>query len=224
LLEDRFLNEQSPARLEDSISLQFYIRWIIIFQRNNLQERHVIRLLVFGLVMLGFLTACGSDPEQQSFSPNSAGNIEVITGRTLQIVTGQIIYVPAYSEVFYGTRDRTFQLGITLTIHNTDLEYPIIVQAVRYYDTDGVLVTNYVDQPVELDPLATIGFIVPENDQRGGFGANFIVEWGAEQPVHEPIVEAVMISTRGTQGISFISPGRILSQTEALAVTPTPAP
>jgi hypothetical protein len=183
----------------------------------------VIRLLVFGLVTLGLLTACGSDNEQPSLSSNSAGNLEVITGRTLQIVTGQIIYVPAYSEVFYGARDRTFQLGITLTIHNTDLEYPIIVQAVRYYDTDGNLVTNYVDQPASIDPLATIGFIVSENDQRGGFGANFIVEWGAEQPVHEPIVEAIMVSTRGTQGISFISPGRILSQTEALTVTPTPA-
>jgi hypothetical protein len=44
----------------------------------------------------------------------------------------------------------------------------------------------------------------------GGVGANFIVEWIAEKEVSEPVVEAVMISAASNQGISFVSPGRII--------------
>ena len=47
-------------------------------------------------------------------------------------------------------------------------------------------------------------------DKRGGKGANFIVGWGSEDPVNEPIVETVMIGGRGTQGFSFTSPARVI--------------
>ena len=36
--------------------------------------------------------------------------------------------------------------------------------------------------------------------------------WVAEKQVHEPVVEAGMISKMGSHGFSFISPGRVLSQ------------
>lgn len=146
-------------------------------------------------------------------SQTLVGNPHPVTARNLQLVTGQMLYVPAYSQVFSGLGNDTIKLGVTLTIHNTDLDKPIIVHAVRYYNTDGALVRNYVEEAVQLSPLATIGFVIPENDFTGGWGANFIVEWGAEEPVHEPIVEAVMVGTAGSQGISFISEGRILSET-----------
>lgn len=169
------------------------------------------------LVVVTLIAACLSACSATDIVPEDArvGNPRPITARNLQIVTGQMLYVPAYSEIFFGTADRTIELAVTLTIHNTDLDHPIIVQSVRYYNTDGQLITEYVEDSVEVSPLATIGFVVPDNDLSGGWGANFIVEWGAEQPVHEPIVEAIMLSTRGTQGISMISAGRILSQTVA---------
>ncbi len=176
-------------------------------------RRWVLNRIGWVFVVIALVSACEAvGPSDQ---PTTAGSARVITGRSLQIVTGQTLYVPAYSEVFYGTRDRTLELAVTLTIHNTDLENPIIMQAVQYYDSDGGLVRDYVTEPVEVGPLATIGYVVPESDRRGGFGANFVVTWGAEQPVYEPVVEAVMVSAAGTQGISMISPGRILSQTNA---------
>jgi hypothetical protein len=36
------------------------------------------------------------------------------------------------------------------------------------------------------------------------------VEWVAEKEISEPVVEAVMIGTESTQGISFISPGKVI--------------
>jgi len=102
---------------------------------------------------------------------------------------------------------------VTLAVHNTELDAPIIIQSVRYYDTDGQLVRDYVPEPIEVSPLATTGFLVEAQDTIGGWGSNFIVEWVAEEPVSEPIVEAVMVSRSGTHGISLISLGRVISQT-----------
>lgn len=165
--------------------------------------------LFVGLALL-LLAACqGNSPAQPS---TPIGSLP-ITARDLQIVTGQTIYVPAYSEIFYGSARQTIELAVTLAIHNTDLDYPIIIQSVEYYDTEGKLVREYVDEPVQVPPLATTGFVVEDTDLSGGWGANFIVIWGAEQPVHEPVIEAIMVSTRGTLGVSLISPGRVVSQT-----------
>jgi len=64
---------------------------------------------------------------------------------------------------------------------------------------------------LRLAPLATTEFFVPEQDSSGGSGANFIVEWVAEKKqVNTPIIEAVMISTSGQQGISFVRSGQVV--------------
>lgn len=161
-------------------------------------------------VLLLLLTGCDTASETQ---PLTTGSFQPVTGRDLRIVTGQTIYVPAYSEIFYGREGVAMELAVTLAIHNTDLNAPIIIQSVRYYDTDGNVVRDYINEPVEVSPLATTGFLVEDRDTSGGWGANFVVEWVAETPVHEPIIEALMVSTRGTQGISMISLGRVISQT-----------
>lgn len=170
------------------------------------------RALIFLVVMLA-LGAC----QGRSNTPatTSTGTLQPITARDLQIVTGQTVYVPAYSEIFMGTTSRTMPLTVTLAIHNTDPNATIIIQSVQYFDTDGLLVRDYVSDPVAIDPLATRGFVVEDQDRSGGWGANFIVVWGAETPVYEPVIEAIMVSTQGTHGISLISPGRVVSQTRA---------
>jgi len=156
------------------------------------------------------LVACAPANYDQ---PITTGSYQAVTGRDLRIVTGQTLYVPAYSEVLLGGRDLTHELVVTLAVHNTELDAPIIIQSVRYYDTDGQLVRDYVPEPIEVSPLATTGFLVEAQDTIGGWGSNFIVEWVAEEPVSEPIVEAVMVSRSGTHGISLISLGRVISQT-----------
>lgn len=162
------------------------------------------------LLLILSLLGCNALPESQ---PLTTGNTQPIFNRELNIVTGQIVYVPAYSEIFYGREDLNMELAVTLAVHNTDFDAPIIIQSVRYYDTDGNLMRDYIDQPVEVAPLATTGFLVRSEDTSAGWGSNFIVDWVAEEPVYEPVIEAIMVSTRGTQGISLTSPGRIISTT-----------
>jgi hypothetical protein len=169
-------------------------------------------LACVGLLLIAFIFAgCNQDatpPTAMSSAPTlSANQVDI-----LHIVTGQTVFIPAYSEVFYGVESRLISLTTTLAIHNTDLEHPIIIRSVRYFNTDGELVREFIDNPLELNPMATTGFVIEAQDTSGGWGANFLVEWGAETSVYEPVIEAIMVSNRGTEGISFISEGRVVSE------------
>ena len=126
------------------------------------------------------------------------------------ITLERAVYVPTYSHV-YHFGGRPYSLEATLSIRNTDVRRPVFLRSVRYYDTAGELVTTFVDRVIKLDALETIEFVVEQRDSKGGSGANFIVQWLAMEQIDEPIVEAVMVGTAGTQGISFRSQGKTLT-------------
>ena len=121
---------------------------------------------------------------------------------------GQTVYVPAYSNVFSGPRNKPFQLATTLSIRSTDLAASLRVTSIDYYDTQGKLVRRYLEKPLTLGPLASTYVHIEERDVSGGFGANFIVRWHADRIINSPIIECVMIGATSGQGISFVSPGQ----------------
>ena len=129
----------------------------------------------------------------------------------LKITDGQTVYVPVYSHVFW-TETKRLPLAISLSVRNTDPEQTISLVDVSYYDSDGTFVERYVSEPRSLKPMATAGYFIGDRDMRGGSGANFIVRWEASEEVYEPVVEAVMLATAGTQGISFLSRGLVYQQ------------
>jgi hypothetical protein len=122
--------------------------------------------------------------------------------------SGQLLYVPVYSHIYTGDKERPFNLAVTLSIRNTDTKGALRLTAVDYYDTEGKLVRSYLDAPRELGPLASIRYVVAERDVKGGSGANFIVRWESAAPVNAPVVESVMIGAQSGQGISFTSQAR----------------
>ena len=134
--------------------------------------------------------------------------------KTIMLSKGQTIYVPAYSHIYSGDRERPFLLTVTVSIRNTDPNQPIKITTVDYYETQGNLLTKFMETPVTLKPLESIRYVIPEKDKAGGSGANFIVEWKSDQFVNPPIVESVMIGTRSGQGVSFISRGQAINTTE----------
>jgi hypothetical protein len=163
----------------------------------------------FLLLVLLFAGACTAGVPSKSDSLPTLDPVDVVD---LNIVTGQTVFVPAYAEIAAVSEERRLQLTVTLAIHNTDLSNPIVIRSVKYYDTNGNLLREFIQTPVSLNPMATVGFVVDTDEPDGGWGSNFLVEWGAEQPVYEPVIEAVMVSSRGVEGVSFISPGRVVSQ------------
>ena len=123
---------------------------------------------------------------------------------------GQLVYVPVYSHVYYGDQEQKLMLTGILSVRNTDPGHPITITRADYYDSEGKLIRKYVSQPLVLKPLASTRFIVKETDTKGGSGAHFLVQWQAETPVNEPLLEGVMIGTAGQQGISFTSRGKVI--------------
>ena len=139
-----------------------------------------LRRLFWTSVLLVAASVCGSTSQAESeFHP----------------AKHQTVYVPVYSNVFHGNHDRPFHLNATLSIRSTDLEDPMTIMSVDYFDTEGKLLKRYVKEPFVLGPLASVHYSIRESDQAGGFGANYLVRWRSEKPVNEPVIECVMIGT-----------------------------
>jgi len=174
----------------------------------------IILVLLLAVTML----SCGSDgPKEskkgqtlptQSFNPDTL-KIPDKGGRKLK---GQVLYMPIYSNIPSEYKEPRSLNGF-IAIHNTDLKNQIKITKVDFFNTEGKLRQSFVTNEQQLPPLATAIFTISREDQ-SGIGANFIVEWIAEQSVNIPLVETVMTDQSGTLGLSFLSSGRIIRELE----------
>lgn len=154
--------------------------------------------------------------------PSGAGAQERAEVRTLKIRSleaatslppGELphtgsFYVPAYSSMLISRGNYRLDFSVTLSIHNTSKSQTLVLRRVDYHGTGGNLIEALLDTPLALKPLGTVDVMVEQADIRGGTGANFLVEWAAAEPVSQPIIEAIMLGSFGTQGYSFVSVGR----------------
>lgn len=138
--------------------------------------------------------------------------LPLTAGEATMLSKGQTVYVPAYSHIYHGNKEKPFLLAVTLSIRNIDPVQPVTVTGVDFYETQGKLLKKYLDKPVLLKPLESTRYIVPQKETTGGSGANFIVEWQSEKLANPPIIESVMIGTQSTQGISFTSRGHAIAK------------
>lgn len=125
---------------------------------------------------------------------------------------GQSVYVPIYSHIYHGDKEKSFNLTATLSIRNTDPKQEITLLSVDYYGSDGVFLKGYLSGKVMLKQLASTRYIIQRRDKTGGSGANFIVRWTSDKPVNPPVIEAIMIGTQSQQGISFTSRGQVIQE------------
>jgi hypothetical protein len=125
--------------------------------------------------------------------------------------TGHAVYVPAYSHI-YSRGGEAFLLEITLSVRNTDPQRSIRIDRVRYYDTSGRPIRELTEAPLLLGPLQTASYLVEKRDVEGGSGANFIVDWSADDRVNPPILEAVMVGVDKTHNLSFTSRGEPIAR------------
>ena len=135
-----------------------------------------------------------------------------ISAEDIKLSSGQTLYVPIYSHIYSGVKGRPFDLAATLSIRNTNPQNRIALVAVKYYDSDGKLLEDYLSQSKQLKALVTTRYIITEGDKAGGSGANFIVVWKSNRKLNPPIIEAVMIGTHSGQGISFVSRGQVIKE------------
>ena len=168
--------------------------------------------LVLLLLLMAYISQSFETLEDKlRFQPPNVNKISDDGSFDIEVTEGQTVYVPVYSHI-YSAGGQPYLLEATLSIRNSDPDRPILLQSVRYYDSKGQLIEDYLKSRVNLGPLETTSFLIKKRDIRGGSGANFIVVWNAVEPVYEPIIEAVMIGATDKHGLSFVSPGRALIQ------------
>jgi hypothetical protein len=174
-----------------------------------------IRTYLVGCLLVAFLIgACRESPKREKNVVQDLGSdtvrIEQFRSYSSQAVVGEVVYVPVYSHIYQQKQNRTFNLTSTLSFRNTDLNRSVTLKKVYYFDSKGNLVEKYLDGNQTIKPLSSVSYVIEEADLRGGVGANFLVLWESKQKVNKPVIETIMISTSGQQGISFVSEGRVI--------------
>jgi hypothetical protein len=129
------------------------------------------------------------------------------------LVPGATVYVPVYSSLYLGLgrdiKQRMVELAATVSVRNVSAEHPIVLEWVRYHDSTGKRVRDYLEKPSALPPLGSVEFVIQRSDTSGGPGASFLIHWNGPTAVDEPLIEAVMLGQSGNAGISFTSAGRV---------------
>jgi hypothetical protein len=127
-------------------------------------------------------------------------------------ISGQLLYLPVYSNIPYLIDTTKFDMSAFIAIHNTDLYNSITLTRVLYFDQEGKLVNDYLkDQKVKINSLATKDFYVPYEDQ-SGTGANFLIEWTSDTLVNEPLIESVTTCLKPNNTVAVLSQGKIISE------------
>ncbi len=168
--------------------------------------------LVFALILggTGLFVGLRSHPEAvHSSAPERLQPVGTVPG---PLVPGGTVYVPVYSSLHLGRdiKQAMVELAVTVSVRNVSVEHPIVIEWVRYFDSTGKRVRDYLEKPSALPALGSVEFVVQRSDTTGGPGANFLIHWNGPAGVEEPIIEAVMLGQAGNAGISFTSPGRVV--------------
>ncbi|TXD66848.1 DUF3124 domain-containing protein [Polaribacter glomeratus] len=125
-----------------------------------------------------------------------------------QMKYNDTIYVPIYSNIYVTRVNQKCLLAATLSIRNTSYSDSLFVTKIDYFNTEGVLVKNYLHNSISLPPMASINYVIEKEDDTGGSGANFIVELSGKNKHVKPIIQAIMIGENGTnQGFAFSTDG-----------------
>lgn len=121
-------------------------------------------------------------------------------------------YLPVYSDIYYESGTKRFPITATISIRNTSLTDSAWVLSARYYDSYGKQLRAFIDSTLLLSPLESVELVVEEDEKEGGAGANFIIDWAATNYSDQLLIQSVMISTYGQQGVSFLSDAKVIKR------------
>ena len=164
-------------------------------------------ILICNLALVG----CSAGTKDSTAPVAGAAHLRPRSTPLQEPTVRRTVDVPVYSSIDTGLIGKKFvELSATVSVRNVSAQHPVVLNFVRYYDSGGTLLREYVNGPAELGPLASAEFVIQQVDTSGGPGANFLVQWVGQADVDEPLIEAVMVGLSGNAGISFTSAGRVI--------------
>jgi uncharacterized protein DUF3124 len=171
-------------------------------------------LVVFAIFGMGLFLGSRYGAPGPPLEGSASERLRPVSSSPTGDVTGRTVYVPVYSSIYLGLniKKTMVDLAATVSVRNVSVSHPLVLEVVRYYDSAGKPVRDYIKEPSELPPLATVEFVIQRADATGGPGANFLIQWKGPAEIDEPLIEAVMVGQSGNAGISFTSLGRNVSE------------
>lgn len=173
-----------------------------------------VRLLVVGAGSCALCACLAQQPAATYGQPKNVDTIAPVAGPealAAPVRTGELLYVPAYSSIYTTAAHQTMPLTVILSVRNTDPARSILLRSAKYYDSGGELLKEVVPMARVLPPLATFDHVVDLSDDSGGTGANFLVEWVADDAgTHAPLVETVNLQAGSGRSVSFTSRAVVL--------------
>lgn len=159
------------------------------------------KALVLVLVFCGLL-ACEQNSNGDEFEKINWNQRAASFPTSDSLETGKS-YLSIYSQIYSLSQHKKYNLTAMVSLRNTSETDTIYLLKAKYFDTHGKLVKTYLAKPVYISPMETLEIVINEADISGGTGSNFIFDWKIPKACPEPIFEAVMSSTVGSQGLSF---------------------
>jgi len=169
-----------------------------------------MRTVVILITLLFAAAGVRAQPAVPSHLLRFAESLTELPGKS-SIVRGRV-YIPAYSSLSIGGGGLGLDLAVTLAVHNVSEKSPLVIERIEYFNAAGRPIEKYLPRPIAIRPYAAIEIVIPKEDTRGGLTANFVVDWSSPEKMDEPVIEAIMTTSQGTQGYSFLSVGRKVSR------------
>lgn len=179
---------------------------LISAKRNQLTITLLV-LCVSVLISAGFTSCEYNNPNANTYSTEVAENPELDASGASGYDYVDSVYVPIYSDIYSQGKHLRFLLTSTLSIRNTSYSDTIVVHSIEYFNTRGDKVRDFIDHSIYVLPMATLEYVIEEDDKSGGSGANFIVVWSAKDDEVKAIIQSIMISVSGQQGVAFKTDG-----------------
>ncbi len=171
-------------------------------KKDTIMKNYLFILITITL----FTLSCNTDKKTTIPKKISWENRKTTLSSTDHLHKGST-YLPVYSQIYHRFDHHTFSLTITVSIRNMSDKNSIYLTRVDYYNTEGTKIRQYIDHMIYVNPMETLEIVIEEDDKEGGSGGNFIFDWMSSSANEKPLMEAVMISTYGQQGLSFSTRG-----------------
>lgn len=119
-------------------------------------------------------------------------------------------YLSVYSQVYSQSEHTTHDLTATVNMRNTSNTDTLYILKAEYFNTAGKSIRNYNSKPIYVAPMESVAIVIDEHDKEGGTGGNFVFNWKINKLTSKPLFEGVFISTKGQQGLSFVTQGKTI--------------
>jgi Protein of unknown function (DUF3124) len=166
-----------------------------------------MRIVLCVFLIVNLLYSCDESKVLNSTNPDK-WNKRMLKSTLKDSMQKGSTFLSIYSQLHNRDENELIGLFATVSLHNPNVNDSIFIDKTVYYNTDGKPIRTYFDQTIYIRPMETVQIIIEEQDNEGGTGANFVFDWKIKANTIEPIFEAVMISTYGSQSISFTTIGK----------------